>query len=626
MKSFYTSSNEHKLNIFFVFLIFVFAWVVTHPYSGIWHDGWLYLAQALLKIDPSIYKNDIFFKFGSQDSYSIFSEFYVFFIKFLGVELAALILVLFFQFFFIATLWLVCKEIYGRLIGVWSICGVAILSAYYGSDKIFSYAETFFTARNVAEPLCLLAIYFLLRRRPWISAGMLIMAGAFHPLIAFPVLFIWWIFQSLEDKRFFYLILLLPIVILLALSDVQPFHRLLEVYDSAWWDVVLVRNKNVLPLNWPLINWILLGIDCCCIYLAIRVLQGKAQRLMISTLLATFKLTAISILGTSVLKNVLLTSLQLWRIGWVLHFLAMASVPYFIIILWRKGGLAAYSALFLTLSGFLYPDWSSFTFIIFSILLYFLHRRGVTYDGVNQRLRIYLNFGVGIILLCIVVKAISDVYVMTSIPALFEATDREKIELTFFSPYIWKLELVIAWGLFFIFNRKKQAFVFLLVCLIPVLYLWDQRSPWQKYVTAEQAKTHPFRQYINEHREVYWHNGNVLSSWTLLGATSYYSRIQGAGALFNRGTAIELYNRAKLLGQNLPECGSGKYSNEEFQSKCVPNQTTVRKVCSNEPRLDAMIFSFEIKGLHAVRWTFEQPDPTQNKAYFLYPCSIFRKS
>jgi len=155
---------------------------------------------------------------------------------------------------------------------------------------------------------------------------------------------------------------------------------------------------------------------------------------------------------------------------------------------------------------------------------------------------------------------------------------------------------------------------------------WDQRSPWQKYVTGEYATNHPFRRYITEHREVYWDSGNVLGSWNLLDSTSYYSRLQGAGVLFNRGTAIELSNRAKLLGQNLPECGSGKYSNEEFQSKCVPNQTTVRKVCSNEPRLDAMIFSFEIKGLHAVRWTFEQPDPTQNKAYFLYPCSIFRKS
>ncbi len=625
MKSLYPFSSDHKLHSIFVLLLFTLAWVATHPYEGIWHDGTLYLAQALLKINPSIYQHDVFFKFGSQDSYSIFSILYAFFINLMGIETAALVLVVISQIFFIFALWLLITEIYGRAIRAWSICGLAILSAYYGSYSIFSYAENFFTARSIAEPLCLLAIYYLLRQRPWLSAGILLLAGLFHPLIALPALFIWWIFLSLSNKKYWYFILFLPIIFLLAIINVQPFHKILETYDSAWWDIIFIRNKNVLPLEWPLVSWVLLGVDFCCIYLATRVLQGHARRLMIATLFATISFTILAALGTSILQNVLLTSLQLWRVGWLLHFFAMTAVPYFIIILWRKGGLAIYSAVFLAFSGFLYPDLPFLSFIAFSVVLYILHRRGMAYDGVNQRLRIYLNFGVGITFLAFLIKASVDLYALTSIPAIFETTQMKKIEITFFSPYIWKLELVIAWGLFFIFNQKKSAIAFLLICLLPLGYLWDQRSVWQKYLTSEQAANHPFQKYITEHHEAYWHINNAMNSWILLGSTSYYSKIQGAGALFNRGTAIELNNRAKLLRQDKSNCLSPHYTTEGVYGTCEPDQAMVQKICSKEQHLDVMIFPFEIKGLQAISWTFKQPDGTQNSTFYLYPCSAFRK-
>ncbi len=626
MKNFYTPSNDHKLNTIFVLLIFVFAWVATHPYFGIWHDGILYLGQAFLNINPSIFQDDVFFKYGSQDSYSIFSPLYVFFIKLMGVENAALFLLFFSQIFFISALWLVCTEIYGKIVGAWSTCGLAILSAYYGAESIFSYAETFFTARSIAEPLCLLAIYFLLRQRPWLSAVFLFLAGLFHPLITLPCLCIWWVFQSLNNKKYLYLALFIPLALLLAVSNVQPFNRILEVYDDFWWDVVFVRNNYVLPFEWPIISWVLFATDCCCVYLATRVLQGQARRLMIAALLATLLFMLISIFGTTIFRNVILTSLQLWRIDWLLHFLAMAVIPHFIIILWRKGGLAIYSAAFLVLSGFFYPKLSFLTFLAFSSVLYFLHRRGVNFEGANQRLRRYLNFGVGVVFLFILIQILVDLYVLTSIPAIFEATRQEKFEKTFFDPNIWKLELVFAWILFFIFKKRTHAIVFLLACMLPLSYFWDQRSPWQKYLTSSHIEFHPFRRYVTEHQEIYWHGGTVLNSWSLLNSASYYSKSQGAGALFNRGTAIALYNRAKALGQHQPECFAIQYLPGHGNSKCEPDRAMITKVCVNEQDLDAMVFPFAIQGLPSIPWTFQQPDPTQNKAYFLYPCSIFRKS
>ncbi len=617
--------SADKLHKVFLLLIFALAWMASHPYNGIWHDGALYLAQAFLKINPATFQNDVFFKFGSQDSYSIFSPFYVFFIKLMGVETAALVLLLASQLFFIYALWLLCTEIFGRVIGVWAACGLAILSPYYGSENIFSYAEMFFTARNIAEPLSIFAIYFLLRKQLWLSAGILLLAGAFHPLITLPAMCMWWVYQAFDNKKYWYLILFLPFILLLAVSNIQPFHKILETYDSAWWDVVSIRNKYVLPLEWPLLSWVSFGVDCGCVYLATRVLQGPARRLMQATLLTTFLFTIIAVIGTAFLKNVLLTSLQLWRVDWLSHCFAMAVVPYFIIILWRKGGLAIYSAVFLVLSGFLYPTLPFLAFVALAGILYLLHRRGITYDSLNQRIRLYLNLGIGLTLLCIIIKVISDIYTLTSIPSLSNFSDREKIELTVYNADIWKLELIAAWSLFFIFKKRAHAIAFLLICMIPLGYYWDQRSAWQKNITAEQSRPHPFAPYLAEHHEVYWHGNSILATWSMLQATSYYSKAQGAGALFNRGTALELFKRAKALGQHQPECFSIQYNGSARDFKCQPDQAMIRKVCSKEQHLDGLIFPYEIKGLQPVRWVFKPLGGTQDTMYYLYPCSTIRK-
>ena len=51
-------------------------WLWTHRYFGIQHDGLFYAVQALARITPEAYAGDVFFAFGSQDDYSLFSRLY----------------------------------------------------------------------------------------------------------------------------------------------------------------------------------------------------------------------------------------------------------------------------------------------------------------------------------------------------------------------------------------------------------------------------------------------------------------------------------------------------------------------------------------------------------------------
>jgi hypothetical protein len=67
-------------------------WLLTHRYFGIQHDGQFYAVQALARIDPAAYAHDIFFSFGSQDNYSLFSPIYAWLIGTTGLDRAAFVL------------------------------------------------------------------------------------------------------------------------------------------------------------------------------------------------------------------------------------------------------------------------------------------------------------------------------------------------------------------------------------------------------------------------------------------------------------------------------------------------------------------------------------------------------
>lgn len=46
---------------------------VTRPYAGVTHDSRLYSVQVLNRVEAGAYADDLFFRYGSQDEYSLFS-------------------------------------------------------------------------------------------------------------------------------------------------------------------------------------------------------------------------------------------------------------------------------------------------------------------------------------------------------------------------------------------------------------------------------------------------------------------------------------------------------------------------------------------------------------------------
>ena len=69
------------------------AWMAFHPYTGIVHDARLYAAIALRELYPNVFADDLFFAFGSQGDFTLFTPLFASLVDLLGLHPASLLTV-----------------------------------------------------------------------------------------------------------------------------------------------------------------------------------------------------------------------------------------------------------------------------------------------------------------------------------------------------------------------------------------------------------------------------------------------------------------------------------------------------------------------------------------------------
>jgi hypothetical protein len=67
-------------------LAWLLLWAVLNPYAGITHDGIGYALQALARLDPAVFAQDLFLRFQSQNDFTLFPWLHALFVEFLGLE------------------------------------------------------------------------------------------------------------------------------------------------------------------------------------------------------------------------------------------------------------------------------------------------------------------------------------------------------------------------------------------------------------------------------------------------------------------------------------------------------------------------------------------------------------
>src|SRR5687768_8565425 len=313
------------------------CFALTRPYLGIVHDGILYAAQALARADAAIFRDDVYFRWGSQDRYTLFSPLFAWLVARLGLgpahlALAASALCLFLAASFAAVRALVPAGLRG-----YAMLLIAVSAGQYGPPPIFRMAEPFVSPRPPAEAAPLLALALLFTgRRGW-ALALLAACALLHPLVALAGLVYWWIHALLAGGSRPWLLAMAVIPLGAAAAGLGPFGQLFAVFDAQWLEVVFEINRHLFVTRWTLFDWSRVAFDLAVLFAAVRLSDGTARAAFGAALLATVAVLAATLVGADLLHNVLITNLQPWRALWIAHWLALAGLPIVALRLWNEG-------------------------------------------------------------------------------------------------------------------------------------------------------------------------------------------------------------------------------------------------------------------------------------------------
>ncbi|MGV3571595.1 MAG: hypothetical protein ACO1PB_13415 [Ramlibacter sp.] len=621
-------TDSRRAFVAFAVLLVVAVWLLARPYIGVRHDGELYLGQVLLHLRPEVMAHDIFFQFGSQDRYTIVARLLAVLYRSFGLVEAQIVLIVLGQLaVLLATLLLLRRwglHTIGCTLGLAAIC---VMSHNYGGWNIFSFSERFVTGRIFAEPLALLALVAIDRRRTVAALVALAAAMLFHPLVTIPVVVMAWVVLVARDRRWAWALLGVPAVLALALAGVQPMASLLQTFDAAWWEAVLKANGQVLVLGWPREDWLTLLFDCAVLWVAARMFPAAGLLLRVVAG-ATIALVAVAALGGDLLHNVLLTQLQVWRAHWISHLLSLALLPAMLWRTWRRDDLRS-QVLVLAVMALAVSTNVRYTnatmLAVWAGFALWLH---VSQRPVEQRVLKAARLGSAVALL-----GTSILVVLAAGGQL--AAARGTLGLHHFlllAMTMPALSLPLVLGLLRVQQRGGAAAAGAVALVLAGAAFgtthWDQRPAWTRYLEAHALQQPAaFDKVIAPSQQVLWWEES-LGVWAALHRPSYYSGQQGAGLLFNRETALEHLRRGRVVGSiqlQLDVCDvmSALSMGLDNGTPCWPTLPAIEQVCGAAGGPDFIVLERPLERGMVAKWSPELA-PGSHRNYYLHDCKQIR--
>lgn len=599
-----------------------------HPYYGIRHDSPLYLGQALMAMDPGVFKKDLFFAYGSQADFTVLPSLLAWFCArwhpadvFFGLTAFALLT-------FLGASFGLARRLFGPRQGYWAVLSVLIFPAVYAGLWILSYAESFLTGRTLAEPVVLLFLLAYLNQRFAFAIGLFVLAALIHPLQALGGVMVIWLCLVLQRRAWLHLLWIPALALLASFAGISKLAFLTAQYDSEWFEWIKGPNKLTFLSSWSLVDWIFILTDVFLVSLWIRDREESVANLARATVLATAMGFAISYVGYEVLQFVFVGSLQLWRVDWLLHWLAMASIPALLCIQWKKTGpksvqfLALLTIVALGTQNRISPDMGKIVFVL--IPLYWFWPR--IQDKIGPGLLRALIYSMPLALMVAMLKFLQ------------QANERYHASWHLGSPLTVHYMLLsnpaigglVACGLVYCFYRwPRWRWVGLLLASAALIFsvsIWDRRSEWTLELERTRGDASEFGLKLEPQAQVFWSN-ELLAPWLVLRRPSYYSGQQTAGILFNRETAREVMKRnadLDALNSDLEYCKSQKnISNEGGDEVCNVHGVAISKLCQiAKPDLDYVVLDFKSDERHAGEWHLKGRDILGKSInYYIYRCT-----
>lgn len=612
-------SGFHSLwrNVF-PFAITAAAWILSNPYHGIRHDGILYLGQALFCLYPETFQKDIFFQYGSQANFTLFPLIEATSIDLFGIGPGIVLLLVVGQIaFFITLFW--CLRLFLRGPYLWlGLLFVGVFPHDYGGLGVFSYGENFLTARTLAEPLCLYGLGLALRDRVLAATIAFIVAFAIHPLMTVPAILLWWIWASLRTPALWWLAVagLLPVA--LSILAIEPFSLLTKTYDDLWWEGVRLNNGHTLLSLWEWQDWQRLFFDIAIMWLGIQLAGPRLRTFLKALILMAIAGLLVSGLGADLLRNVLITGLQLWRVHWLLHLFAIALVPWCCLHLLRSGVRVKRVGALLVSVALLALDLPGGG-VALIVALALLRWDRVTALRLSRGVEWLVRLSFLVVVLMVIGRQAWGVSLPSGTWAEFGAGWSARLAQPAFLGLLGTTLLL--W--------QAHRFGCILKGVVAAALLGfglshaDQRSGWPRYVESHFDSLPVFQAYLRPGDQVYWQSNyyGLLGSWVLLKHPCYLTDPQGAGLLFNRSTALEFMKRSSVFKRlTIQEAVCAIQNSLEGGDRCRIDEDLLDDVCSRSPGLGAFISESHFSGRVAAEWSLPLPDGQGGKSFYLYLC------
>lgn len=523
-----------------LFLFIFGGWLAARPYDGIWHDSILYTVQALKYLQPEVYSQDLFFSNGAQDQFTIFPAIHAYAIRFFGVYPAAKILTVFGKLIWFLGLILFFSSFLSRS-GFWLGLAIAASSSpFFDGHGVFSYGESFLTARLYAEAVVMASLALFLRNERLKGGCGLFFSTLLHPLVALVgvVLAIVVILLASEKKTRLLIWLLVAFwgLLFLAVCGMPPFGRLMNSYDEVWLSIVRSRNPYVFLAEWGWRDLSRVVLVFALLLTAGLTERGVSRSFALAAGIVLLLLVSVTWFGGDVFNNVLLTQLQLWRGFWLIQLIAWGMLGNILVREWRTGNGGLLVPLALLISAVLMDGVGSGPLALFAYFLLLWIKRylpnwkapPITRGVVSMVLAV--SFSINLLMLEVSMR----VWVAE--------------EGVFWHPFFFNfLSVVFVVGLAVAYSHKNITLGILPigvgVFMVGAVSFLGKPDP---AIGIDARELEELQRIIPPGASVY-KPGGLVFDWFYLQRAHYASGLQTAGVLFSRDTAIESNRRLAKL-------------------------------------------------------------------------------
>jgi hypothetical protein len=619
-------------------ILIAVLWLATRPYQGLWGDARFYMVQALHDLQPSRYADDLYFRFGSQDQFTIFSKLYAPAVSLLGVDRAALVFTA-----LAAILWL-CGLVYlalglarDRSLALLSVAAVIVLPDVYTT---FGYGEGFATPRPFAEGLVLFGAGLIIRRHTILAFLVVTAAASLHPLMALPGFAFLFVYCALAQPLWWFVAGLGAVLVTaLAWLGIPPFTQLRIAYDPAWLAIAKIRDAQCFIAQWGVAALSQIVSAVALLGLAAANAGSGNRRVLVSVAIVGIGGVVTTFIGADLFHNVFVTELQPWRSMWLLTLIAnLYLLPTLVKFLGRNEIENLTRLLFFSaLAAFFFSKFVGSVIVAgpalalaVAILLWQRWAR----RKLPTILRLFCCVAIAVIF------GLTSLYLIFGFKALYETWPDD------FRSSLYTLLFEIA--VFAILGARltaKSAFCdrvskyagwVSIPLLAAALLVWDQRTSWEKFIESDEPIPPTLAAALPENASVYWEAG-LGFLWFHWKRSEYFSCGQGTGVVFFRDAAMTYQDRAESFWP----LRTFDFGEEDLcpglgdQTREARTRAGMENLCRREPALDYAVLTRPIDGIEPRVWTSPVPLQALSAAngaayilrtdrFYIYSCASFR--